>query len=69
MQLASRFSTRDRRPHRSHFYKERKGGSPQGFEIEDFQPLHVKRAMENGRPKRVRHLNSHSVREFHFRGR
>ncbi len=26
MQPASRFSTRDRRPHRSHFYKERKGG-------------------------------------------
>jgi hypothetical protein len=26
MQPASRFSTRDRRPHRSHLYKERKGG-------------------------------------------
>src|SRR6266550_326797 len=40
-----------------------------GFAIEDFQPLHVKRAIENGRRNRVRHLNSPSVREFHLRGR
>src|SRR5437016_12853429 len=29
-----------------------------GFAIEDFQPLHVKRAIENGRRNRVRHLKS-----------
>src|SRR4026208_2361011 len=29
-----------------------------GFAIEDFQPLQVKRAIENGRRNRVRHLNS-----------
>jgi hypothetical protein len=40
-----------------------------GFAIEDFQPLHVKRAIENGRCNRVRYLNSSSVREFQFRRR
>jgi len=29
-----------------------------GFAIEDFQPLHVKRAIENDRRNRVRHLKS-----------
>jgi len=27
-----------------------------GFAIEDFQPVHVKRAIENGRRNRVRHV-------------
>src|SRR5262249_25643873 len=40
--------------------QEQNGGSISGtsFAIEDFQPLHVKRAIENGRCNRVRHLNS-----------
>src|SRR5437588_5861733 len=54
-----------------------------GFAIEDFQFLHVyraiengrcnrvrvKRAIENGRRNRVRHLNSPSAREMQLRGR
>src|SRR5215469_3046688 len=40
-----------------------------GFAIEDFQPLHFKRAIENSRRNRVRHLNSPSAREMHLRGR
>ena len=39
-----------------------------GFAIEDFRPLHVKRAIENGRRKRVRDLNSPSARELRLRG-
>src|SRR5262249_9038526 len=38
-----------------------------GFAIEDFQPLHVERAIENGRRNRVRHRNSRSARESHLR--
>src|SRR5215469_4331774 len=40
--------------------QEQNGGSiaGTGFATEDFQPLHVKRAIENGRRNRVRHLNS-----------
>src|SRR5262249_61895442 len=40
-----------------------------GVAIEDFQPLHVKRAIENGRRNRVGHLNSPSARELDLRGR
>src|SRR5262249_59064311 len=36
----------------------RRPAFPGGFAIEDFQPLHVKRPIENGRRNRVRHLNS-----------
>src|SRR5678810_604835 len=40
--------------------QEQNGGSipGAGFAIEDFQPLQVKRAIENGRRNRVGHLNS-----------
>src|SRR5262249_19525344 len=50
--------------------QEQNGGSipGTGFAIEDFQPLHVKGAIENGRRNRVRHLNSPSARELHLRG-
>ncbi len=34
------------------------------FPGRDVQPLHVKRAIENGRRNRVRHLNSPSAREM-----
>ena len=37
--------------------------------IEHFQPLHDKRAIENGRRNRVRHLNSPSPRELRPRER
>src|SRR6516165_2975586 len=49
--------------------QEQNGGSipGTGFAIEDFQPLHVKRAIENGRRNSVRHLNSPSARELHLR--
>src|ERR1044072_124175 len=40
-----------------------------GFAIEDFQPVHVNCAIENGRRNRVRHLNPPSAREFPLRGR
>src|SRR5215831_16364009 len=48
--------------------QEHNGGSipGTGFAIEDFQPLHVKRAIKNGRRNRVRHLNSPSARELHL---
>src|SRR5215471_20329017 len=38
--------------------QEQNGGSipGTGLAIEDFQPLHVKRAIENGRRNRVRHI-------------
>ena len=51
--------------------QEQNGGSTPGtgFAIEDFQPLQVKRAIEDGRRNRVRHLNSPSARELHLRGR
>src|ERR1051326_6004798 len=39
------------------------------FAIEDFQPVHVNCAIENGRRNRVRHLNPPSAREFPLRGR
>ena len=39
-----------------------------GFAIEDFQPLHVKSAIENGGRNRVRHLNSPSAHESRLRG-
>ena len=42
---------------------------PARDQAEDFQPLHLTRAIENGRRNRVRHLNSPSVRELHLRGR
>jgi len=43
--------------------QEQNGGSisETGFAIEDFQPLHVKRAIENGRRNRVRHLKPDSL--------
>src|SRR5439155_16192044 len=43
--------------------QEQNGGSISGtgFAIEDFQFLHVNRAIENGRRNRVRHPNSPSV--------
>src|SRR5258708_2998208 len=46
--------------------QEQNGGSipGTGFAIEDFQPLHLKRAIKNGRCIRVRHLNSPSAREL-----
>src|SRR5215510_1186994 len=49
--------------------QEQNGGSISGtgFAIEDFQLLHVKRAIENGRRNRVRHRNSPSARESHLR--
>src|SRR5438445_13668988 len=51
--------------------QEQNGGSISGtgFAIEDFQPLHVKLAIENGRRNHVRHLNSPSVLEFQLRWR
>src|SRR5260370_26947583 len=39
-----------------------------GFAIEHFQSLHVKRAIENGRRNRVRHLTSPSARELNLHG-
>src|SRR5579859_1119388 len=51
--------------------QEQNGGTVPGtgFAIEDFQPLHVKRAIENGWRNRIRHLNSPSVCELNLRGR
>src|SRR5260370_40907655 len=58
--------------------QEQNGGSipGTGFAIEDFQPVHVKRTIENGRRNLVRHIdspfghiNSPSARESHLRKR
>ena len=47
------------RKERIHLLGMRCRGKPgTGFAIEDFQPLEVKRAIENGRRNRIRHLNS-----------
>src|SRR5437660_4790925 len=48
--------------------QEQNGGSipGTGFAIKDFQPLHVKPAIENGRRDRVRHPNSPSARESYL---
>src|SRR5215469_14275981 len=54
--------TYDKRRRRKAVQEENGGSIPgAGFAIEDFQPLDVKRAIENGWRNRVRHLNSPSV--------